>query len=381
MRIGFDARCLEEENISGVGEYALELLKNILEIDTSNKYSIFSNSFRQKNKHHFDWISKYPNAKLKRFYYPNKILNLSSWYLNWPKIDKLIGGVDIFFAPNINFLSVSKDCRLIATFHDLSFERYPHFFSLKTRLWHKYFVNPRKISRISKKMIAVSESTKNDLEEIYQVKSEDIQVIPHGISQDFRVIEKNDQKLVATRHRYGLPQKFIFFLGNVEPRKNISSVIAAYKNFVSTNLKLSEYQLVLAGNISPLCRDLIEKENIKTCGYIKREDRPYVYNLASFFVYPSFFEGFGLPILEAMACGTPVIASNNSSLPEVSGNSVLQIDPNRPTELSQAMENIIADEKLYNKLKKKGIAQAKKFSWEKCAKETLTAILSPPKGG
>ncbi|MCX6766209.1 MAG: glycosyltransferase family 1 protein [Candidatus Moranbacteria bacterium] len=374
MRIGFDARCLEEENISGVGEYALELLKNILKLDSLNQYIIFSNSFRQKNGRHFEWINAHPNAKLKRFSFPNKVFNLCFWYLNWPKIDKLIGGVDVFFAPNINFLSVSDACRLVTTFHDLSFERYPHFFPLKTRLWHKYFVNPRKISRIAKGMIAVSESTKKDLEEIYQVRKENIQVIPHGISQDFRAMEKNDPKLAATRKKYGLPQKFIFFLGNIEPRKNISSIIEAYKSVVLKNPKLSEYKLVLAGNINSLCRDLIEKEDVKICGYIEREDRPYVYNLASLFVYPSFFEGFGLPILEAMACGTPVIASNNSSLPEVSGKATLPIDPNRPAELAEAMENILIDENLYNKFKKRGIAQAQKFSWEKCAKETLAVI-------
>ena len=374
MRIGFDARCLEEENISGVGEYALRVLKNTLKIDSSNQYIIFSNSFRQRNDCHFEWINAHPNAKLKRFSFPNKVFNLCFWYLNWPKIDKLLGGVDIFFAPNINFLSVSDECRLVTTFHDLSFERYPHFFPLKTRLWHKYFVNPRKISRIAKEMIAVSESTKKDLEEIYQVRKENIQVIPHGISQDFRVMEENDQRLDSTRKKYELPQKFIFFLGNIEPRKNILSIIKAYKNIISGNPKLSEYKLVLAGNISPLCRDLIEKEDIMTCGYIEKEDRPYVYNLASLFVYPSFFEGFGLPVLEAMACGTPVIASNNSSLPEVSGKSILSIDPNRPAELAEAIENILIDENLYNKFKKRGIAQAQKFSWEKCVKETLAVI-------
>jgi glycosyltransferase involved in cell wall biosynthesis len=379
MRIGFDARCLEEENISGVGEYALELLKNVLKIDRSNQYIIFSNSFRQKNSCHFEWIRVYPNADLKRFSFPNKILNFCFWYLNWPKIDKLIGGVDTFFAPNINFLSVSAGCRLIATFHDLSFERYTHFFQLKTRLWHKYFVNPRKISLLAKKIIAISESTKYDLEEIYQVKKTDIQVILHGIGQGFRVIDKNDPKLDEIKKKYQLPQKFIFFLGNIEPRKNISSIISAYKNIVLKNPKLSRYELVLAGNISPLCKNLIKKNNVKACGYIERSDRPYVYNLAYLFVYPSFFEGFGLPILEAMACGTPVMTSNNSSLPEVAGNSTLFFDPNRPAEIAEAMENILTDKNLYKKFKERGVMQAQKFSWKKCAEETLTVIASVAK--
>lgn len=374
MRIGFDARCLEEEKISGVGEYALELLKNLLETDEVNQYIIFSNSFKQRNKKHFGWINNHPNARLKRFSFPNKILNFCFWYLHWPKIDNLIGGADIFFAPNINFISVSRRCRLVSTIHDLSFERFPHFFPLKTRLWHKYFVNPRKIAQTAGKIIAVSESTKNDLEEIYGTKSENIKVISHGISRNFREIDRNDPKLLKIQKKYNLPYKFILYLGNIEPRKNISSIVAAYKNIAPKNSKLAKYELVLAGNISPLCHKMIEKEKITACGYIERDDRPYVYNLASLFVYPSFFEGFGLPVLEAMACGTPVITSNNSSLPEVVGEAALMIDPNRPAELAQTMQAVLTDGKLYDKHKEKGISQARKFNWKKCALELMPAF-------
>jgi len=379
MKIGIDARCLEEENISGVGEYTLRLLENLLEIDKENRYIIFSNSFQQKNNTHFGWLKKYPNAQLKRFFFPNKILNFCFWYVNWPKIDRLIGGADIFFAPNINFLSVSRKCPLIVTFHDLSFERFPNFFSPKTRIWHKYFVNPRKIARIAKKIIAVSESTKKDLEEIYKIEPENIEIIRHGLSQDFRIIDRNDPKFLEIQKKYKFPYKFVLYLGNIEPRKNIHSIISAYKFFVSSSPKLKKYKLVLAGNINPLCRNIASKENIITCGYIERKDRPFVYNLASLFVYPSFFEGFGLPVLEAMACGTPVIASNNSSIPEVADNAAVLVDPNRPTEIAEAMSAILTDEKLYNELRERGLRQAQKFSWKKCAEKTLSVILSEAK--
>jgi len=374
MKIGFDARCLEEARISGVGEYALELLKNLLATDEENEYIIFSNSFKQKANRNFEWIKKYPNAKLKRFSFPNRILNFCFWYLERPKIDKLACGADVFFAPNLNFFPVSKKCRLVATFHDLSFERYPHFFPFKTRLWHEYFVNPRRIAKKAKKLIAVSESTKKDLEEIYKIDPKKISVVSHGMNQDFRIIDRNDPKLIEIQKKYDLPYKFIFYLGNIEPRKNIASIVAAYKIFISKNPQLGKFKLVLAGNISPLCREFVEKENLKTCGYIEREDRPYVYNLASLFVYPSFFEGFGLPILEAMASGTPVIASNNSSIPEVAGNGAILIDPNRPDEIAKAMKNILIDEKLYNKLRNRGLTQSQKFSWKKCALESMPAF-------
>ena len=403
MRIGIDLRCLEEEKISGVGEYALELVRNLLEIDEKNEYVIFSNSYKQKSRN-FNFFEKYPNAKLKRSRWPNKLLNFFLWYFGWPKLDRLIEGTDIFFAPNINFLAVSsprtkstpnivcirklsnkfqnndlvrgKNCELITTFHDLSFERFPEFFTRKTCLWHYYFVNPRRIAQKSERIIAVSESTKKDLKEIYKINSGKIGVVYHGVSGDFRIIDRNDPKLLEAQKKYKLPYKFILYLGNIEPRKNITSVIKAYKNLLRNNPKLEKYKLVLAGNINPLCRDIMDKkkENIAICGYIKREDRPYIFNLASLFVYPSHFEGFGLPVLETMACGTPVIASNNSSLSEVVGNTAILVSPHRPDEIAEAMEAILTDEKLRSKLKEKGLKQAQKFNWKKCAASTLKII-------
>ncbi len=372
MRIGIDLRCLEEEKISGVGEYALEIVKNLLEIDRKNKYIIFSNSWKQRSKN-FDFLKKYSRVELKRFRYPNRILNFFLWYFDWPKIDRLIGGVDIFFAPNINFLAVSKKCPLVATFHDLSFERFTEFFGIKTRLWHYYFVNPRRLVKKLKQVIAVSQSTKNDLEELYKINKEKISIIYHGVSEDYKVISRNDPKLLAVQRKYHLPYKFILYLGNIEPRKNVSSLIKAYKELKKEGLAFKEYKLILAGKVSPLCYNIVgkEKDNIILIGYVNRVDKPFIYNLASLFVYPSFFEGFGMPVLEAMACGTPVITSNTSSLPEVAGKAALMIDPHRPQELLEAMKSILLDKKLYNTLRERGLKQSQNFSWKKSAKETL----------
>lgn len=376
MRIGIDLRCLEEEQISGVGEYALELLKKLIETDGKNRYVIFSNSFKQKNNRHFEKLKIYPNAELKRFRRPNKWLNFSLWYFGRPKLDKFIGGVDVFFAPNINFLAVRPECKFISTFHDLSFERSSEFFALKARLWHQFFVNPRRIAKISTRVIAVSESTKRDLAEIYGINQEKISVIRHGMSGDYAVIDRNNPKLLAIQKKYGLPHKFILYLGNIEPRKNVASLIEAHKKMQTGNLKFEKYKLVLAGKVHPLCRALIEKEKncVRAIGYVDREDKPAIYNLASLFVFPSHFEGFGLPVLEAMACGTPVICSNNSSFPEVAENAAILIDPNRPQEIAEAMAAILADEKTYAKMRDRGLKQAKKFSWRKCAEETLAII-------
>ncbi|MDD3486778.1 MAG: glycosyltransferase family 1 protein [Candidatus Moranbacteria bacterium] len=371
MIIGFDARCLEEPNISGVGEYALEILKNLLEIDRENTYVVFSNSYRKIAGQNFGWLERYPQVKLKRFSFPNKILNFLFWYFSWPKIDRMIGKVDVFFAPNINFLSVGRNCPLVATFHDLSFERYPAYFDFFTQLWHHIFVRPRKIAQSAQRIIAVSKSTKQDLEEIYGIAPQKIAVIPHGISPDFHPIEKGSKNLEEIQKKYGLPEKFVFFLGNIEKRKNIGSIIKASGQL---SKKFPGYKLVLAGNIAPEFQKCQKNKDIIFCGYIDRKDRPYVYNLAALFVYPSFFEGFGFPAIEAMACGTPVVTSHNSSLPEVAGNAAILIDPNRPDTLFQAIESILTDRNLSDKLVERGFEQIQKFSWEKCARKTLEII-------
>ena len=377
MKIGIDLRCLEEKNISGVGEYALEIVRNLLENDSKNQYIIFSNSYRQVSKN-FSFFEKYPQVQVKRFQYPNKLLNLLIWYFGWPKLDRLIGGADIFFAPNINFLAVSRDCKLVTTFHDLSFERFPEFFTAKTRLWHYYFVNPHRIAKKSSWVIAVSQSTKKDLEKLYKIDVRKISVVHHGIGGDYKIISRNDPKMLEVQKKYSLPYKFILYLGNIESRKNIHSLLEAYKKIRKDCSHLEKYKLVLAGNTSPIFYDIIKKEkaDIFPIGYIDREDKPFIYNLASLFVYPSFFEGFGLPILESMACGTPVITSNNSSILEVAGDAAILINPSRPEELRVAIETVLQDEKLHNNFLKKGLQQIKKFNWKKCAKETLKIFRS-----
>jgi glycosyltransferase involved in cell wall biosynthesis len=379
MRIGIDARCLEEEKISGVGEYALELLENIFKIDSRNEYILFSNSFKERNSR-LARLVKYPNVSQKRFHFPNKILNLSLWFFGWPKLDKLVGGADVFFAPNINFISISHPCRFIIAFHDLSFERFPELFPLKTRLWH-FLINSRKLARKATKIISVSESTKRDLEKIYGANTQIISVVPNGLSDVYRVMDRNNPELLAVQKKYHLPDNFILTLGTVEPRKNILSLIKAYEKMCDNFSDLKKYKLVIVGkksafsdNISKTIEGSRYKNDIIQTGYADNTDKVYLYNLASLFVYPSFFEGFGFPPLEAMASGTPVIASNNSSLPEVVEKAAILIDPTRPQEIAKAMQAILSDEKLYNYFEEEGRKRANAFSWKKCAEESLMLI-------
>lgn len=382
MRIGIDIRCMMDGRRTGVEEYTFNLLAKLLEQDRDNQYILFFNSF-QKKEIEFGNLLSHNNFKIKRFRYPNKLLNLFFWYLNWPKIDRMLGGADVLFLPNINFAAWSHRTKVILTMHDLSFELYPETFSWKRRLWH-FFVNPKKLTKKVDKIIAVSDSTKNDLIKLYGINSAKIKTIHSAVAEIFSPIDRNGLKMIEIRDKYSLPYKFIFYLGTLEPRKNIVGLIRAYNQLRKLNdAELNKYKLVLAGSPgwkykkifqevsrSPFRQDIIIEDSIED------EDRPIVYNLASLFVYPSFFEGFGFPPLEAMQCGVPVVTSNNSSLPEIAGDAAILIDPEKPDEIFEAMKEVLQNRELSDKLRSKGLEQAKRFSWQKTAEKFLEAVNS-----
>ena len=187
MRIGIDVRCLVLGKRTGVEEYALALLGSIFERDRENEYVLFYNAWRKRTLD-FSWATKYPNVTIRSFRFPNKLFNLCLWYFRYPKLDRLIGGVDVFFAPNLNFISVSKQARLIVTAHDLSFEYFPETFSLKQRLWH-YLVNFRGLAVRADRIIAVSASTKDDLISFYGLSADKITVVQSGIGNRFSVFD------------------------------------------------------------------------------------------------------------------------------------------------------------------------------------------------
>ncbi len=365
-------------------EYTLGLLLHLFEIDQKNEYVLFFSAWKEAN---FDFalFSKYPNVRIKKIHVPNKLLNFSFWYFGWPKIDKLVGGADIIFFPNIIFGAVKKGVKVITTIHDLSFERYPECFSWKRRFWH-IFINSKKICRRADRIIAVSNSTKMDISNLYNIKREKIEVIPSAIGNDFCVIDRNNQRLIEIKEKYQLPFKFILYLGTIEPRKNILGLIKAYSLLQDSaaeekNEELLRYKLVLAGSPGWLGEEIFVeinkskyREKIILAGFVADDDKAYVYGLSSLFVYPSFFEGFGFPPLEAMKCGVPVIVSNNSSLPEICADSTMLIDPNKPEEIFEAMRQILTDKILREKLVKNGLKRAREFSWEKTAKKTLESF-------
>lgn len=370
MKIGIDIRCLMQPQYSGISEYTYNLLKNIFETDSTNQYVLFYNSGKQPDVPNFD----FSNVTFKEYKFPNKLFNLSLRFLKITEIDKLIGGVDVFLSPNFLFTNLSKDCRQVIIVHDLTFELYPEFFTAKNRLWHK-LIGPKQMCQNADVIIAISHNTKNDIVKIFGINPNKIQMIYPGIANNFFEQIADDQK-IATKKKYNLPDNYIFYLGNLEPRKNIETLLKAFELLEDKNISL-----VLAGskawkykNINKLYNNSKVKNRIKFLGYVDAADKPALYNLAKVFVYPSIYEGFGLPPLEAAASGTPVISSFNSSLVEAVGKSGLLIDPNNYNELAKVIDKLLNDEKLQQHLIERGKENVKKFKWEVASAKILEII-------
>jgi glycosyltransferase involved in cell wall biosynthesis len=220
-------------------------------------------------------------------------------------------------------------------------------------------------------VIAVSESTKRDLVERYGLSPDRIDVVYNGVDASFQPVPAD--QVNAFRTREGLPERFILFVGTLEPRKNVVRLIEAY-----ARLPEGRPALVLVGSKGWLYDDIFArvealslKEKVRFAGYVSADALPYWYNAAELLAYPSLYEGFGLPPLEAMACGTPVVTSTASSLPEVVGDAALLVDPTDVEALSVAIEKVLSDEDLRRQMQAAGLAQAQHFSWETAARGTL----------
>jgi len=378
--VGIDIRVLARGTRTGIEEYTLNLLSHLLPLDPNIEYRLFYNAFN-KIELNYDWLEA-PNVKLKKFTYPNRfIFDPLAKFFKAPKIDKLLGGADIFFSPHFLLSPVSDQCRRVVTFHDLSFEYFPEFFPWRKRFWHS-FLNPAKRATRAQKIIAVSQSTQNDLLEWYGIPEQKIRVIYSGVAKEFKKIINDDYQMLNVRKKYNLPDSFILYFGTIEPRKNLIGLIRAYENLRQV-YKANDYKLVVSGSRGWLDKKIFAAANqsfyaqdIIFTGFVAPEDKVYLYNLASLFVYPSFFEGFGFPPLEAMACGVPVVCSNTSSFPEVVGEAVLMVDPYNYGEIAWAMAEVLKDQRLQENLIKKGFEQIKKFSWDRCASETLKFLIS-----
>lgn len=374
MKIGVDIRVLMDKHYSGISEYTANLLLAILAQDKNSEYQLFYNSYHDLDGRLEKWNGH--NSQVIGLHYPNKVFNYCLQKIfDYPRLDKVLGGVDVFWSPHFNFTSLSgpeSGLKKVITVHDLSFLRYPQFFSGRKNFWHKA-LGVKKILREADMIIAVSENTKNDIVELAGIAADKVRVIYSG--NNVAKKEWPEEKIRACFDKFGIKDPFILYVGNIEPRKNISGLIKAYDKLRSEGKNID---LVLAGapgwKDSQIHKDWQAssyKNQIKFLGYINEEEKEILYSRASVFVYPSFYEGFGFPPLEAMTYGVPVVCSNVSSLPEIVSNAAIMINPGKPAEIAGAIKMIMADERLRARLIASGYERAKVFSWGKTAQEYL----------
>ncbi|MBI2068859.1 MAG: glycosyltransferase family 4 protein [Candidatus Yanofskybacteria bacterium] len=377
MRVGIDIRVLGSQHKSGVEEYTENLLAHMLPENPDIEFKLFyAGDPLLLGK--YEWVSL-DNVKIVQSSVSNKLIFASSWLFNYPRIDDLVGGVEVFFSPHFLIAPLNPYCRRVMTFHDLSYLRFKEFFSLRRDLWHRFQIKSFGKKNLPDKIIAVSESTKNDLIEKYGIEPDRIEKIYSGIP--VMTARPDGEKLEEFRKRNDLSGKFILFLGKLEPRKNIPTLIKAFDHLKDSG-KFPDLHLVIVGAKGWLFEDIFReaetsshKSKIIFKDYIEDEDKKFYYSLASAFVYTSFFEGFGFPPLEAMACGTPVVASNNSSLPEVVGDAGILVDPYNAVDISNGVRAVMEDPNLRTAFIKRGYERVNMFDWKKCAEQTMGAIL------
>lgn len=376
MRIGVDARAIlnpEKSAPSGVGSYVWQLIKNLLDIDRENQYVLFFDfKVRDKDVKRFSR----PNVKIKFFpfsdykkYMPgaySEILGMATYARE--KLDILHSTSPLFRVP------AAYRGKVVTTFYDFAIYRVPELFprlaTAKTKALYNF------MAKKSDHLIAVSETTKKDMKEFLRCPAESISVVHNGI--DERFFEATEYSGEKIREKYKIKDKYILFLGTLEPRKNLGRVIEAFAKFKKNYRGAFGNQLVIAGKKGwlnneyvQLVEDLELSNDVVFTGYVGGDDLKPLYASSEFFVMPSLYEGFGQTIVEAMACGTPCLVSKVSSIPEIAGDAVYFVDPHDTQGIANAMDKLANDRSLRDSLSQKGKEQAKKFSWSKCAKETL----------
>ncbi len=377
MKIGIDIRVLAGEGYGGVSEYVKNILPALFKAAPQHEFHLFFNSWKQGVE--LPRFKSFSNVKVHYFSYPNKFLTFSFRYLNFPKIDRLIGGVDVFFSPHFLPTPVSRECRKVVKFHDISFERMPRFFNVQRRIWHKY-VSPKREAHSSDIVVAASHSTAEDLRLIYGVPRKKIITIYSGINKNIFYNDSANHKRIL--RKYNLNGNYILTLSTVEPRKNIRALVRAF-SLIKTDPRFNNLQLVICGGLGWSYKKIIYEavnseysRDIILTGAVFEEEKPAIYKNARVFIYPSLYEGFGFPPLEAMYSGVPTIVSFTASLPEVVDSSALLVNPFRPGEIADSIKEVLTDQNLATELSEKGARRASTFNWHDTAQAILQVMTS-----
>jgi len=354
MNIVIDARMIGDR-MHGIARYTYNIVKNLLKIDLENQYTVLIGK-------EFPGISVEANNLKMRPLRSRWISISEQWEL--VKVLKELKP-DLYHAPSF-VAPVFNPFPMVMTIHDLNHLAFASNYSMYHAIYYRFVVKPS--ARKSIKIITGSEFSRKEISKYLSVPEEKIKVIPYGCSGKFRLIEDKEE-LRRVRRKFSIPEAFILYVGAYKFHKNLFNLFRSYANLSP------EIPLVLSGNGNKELRSLSKRLGIERriifIGDIQDDDLPAVYNSAVLFVFPSLYEGFGLPPLEAMACGCPVVVSNVASLPEVCGDAAYYVDPYNVESIAEGIHKVLTDEFLRQSMIEKGLERAKLFSWEKSAREHI----------
>jgi glycosyltransferase involved in cell wall biosynthesis len=378
LRIGIDYTSAVRQR-AGIGRYTRNLVRGVAEIDTENDYVLFVAGGWGAGDGLGTWPS---NFQIRSVPFSERSMQILWQRLRLPiPIQALTGPLDLFHAPDF-VLPPRAKMPAVLTVHDLSFIRVPDCFVPGFRSYLERAV-ARSVRRADL-ILADSQNTKQDLVELMRVDPAQVTVLYPGVEACFCPV-RDEEVLMQVRRRYGLPYRFILGLGTLQPRKNFRGLVegfgcllAAGSRHTALSRLVDDLQLVVVGGQGWMFEDTLAaveaeglRQRVHFAGFVEDRDLAAVYSLAVAFAFPSWYEGFGLPVLEAMACGTPVVVSDNSSLPEVVGGAGLLVDAADSAALADALLKILADEPLRRGLGSRGIERAKRFSWRNSAEQLL----------
>ncbi|MEX0650155.1 MAG: glycosyltransferase family 1 protein [Candidatus Andersenbacteria bacterium] len=366
MRIAVDVRSLMEGRHSGVEEYTTKILRHMAKVAPQHIFQAYYNSRRSVA------LPRFPkNVHPIAYRYPNKLFNSAQFVLRRPRWDRLVPA-DIFFVPNVRLTPLSSGIPMVSVAHDLSYELFPEFLNVRRRIWHR-MMRPRQLMQNADHVIAVSEHTKEDVKRLYGLPEENISVVYSGLS--FADEAARPAVIQEVRRKYNLPEQFVLYLGRFEPRKNITGIIEAF----SAVAHQIDHDLVVAGESGWKQEEHIEarrqsphRERIHITGFVAEEDKAALYAAADLFVYPSFYEGFGFPPLEAIAMGTPAVTSFNSALPEIVGPWATLVDPYNTPQLAAVIRELLRDPVRIPHTVRNTVRAI--YNWDTAARQTVKTL-------
>jgi glycosyltransferase involved in cell wall biosynthesis len=345
MNIGIDVRALQSKNFTGVGNYLYHALDNIFKLDKEEDYYLLSAGLKNEPQGLSGF--NYPQVHHHHCLAPNKLINIGILTGFGPDLCRqAFHDLDLFWLPNLNFFKFNRRVPVVLTIHDLSFLHNPKFYSWKRIWWHN-LVNVKKLVNRASKIIAVSHNTKRDIINFFNIPEEKITVIYPGVN----VLDMNRELAQQLTAKFNLPAKYFIYVGTLEPRKNIEAILKAMARY---HQDWPEAELIIIGAKGWLYKNILadikSKNYIRYLEYVESPLKDALYFLSQGLLWPSFYEGFGFPPLEATYYGVPVVTSFRTSLPEIMKQQALYVDPYNVSDLYQIMVLLTTDENLRQQL-------------------------------